>query len=970
MRKLFSIFSFVLLFSVIAFGQAQIDIPITVVSGPDVGVMAVGLDETATPGIDPALGEGILPPPPPAPSFDVRFDLAPYGGGAFQSLRDIREAAGGYPFSGTTVHSLKWQLNTGTNVEVQYDVPVNATMTITDNVTGTFFTSGPLNGAGSFEIPASFVVLGNARITMNYSGISPVVAGPIFGVAPASLNFGSVNVGSSANLNVTVSNTGNADLNITGLVSSNPAFTFAPSAPVTIAAGGNQVFAVTFTPTAAGLVNADLTFTHDAPGSPTVYSVLGTGYEPAPVFSVSPASLNFGSIAVGSTANQNVTVNNTGDAPLTLSGIVSSDPQYTFVPNTFPVNIAAGGNSVFVVTFTPTAAGLVNANLTFTHNAAGSPTAYAVQGTGFTTAPVFGLNPASLNFGNVSVGGSATLPVTVSNTGNAQLVISGITSSAAEFIFAPNTFPINVAAGGTQVFNVTFTPTAAGAVSGNLSFTHNAAGSPSALPLDGTGQTQGGTLRFVNPDQTLPDGSTNNPDAIVLDGYTGQPMKALQFDLIVGKTNGILRLNSIQRGAAVPAGQFNFSYEIYPGPTLPDGSSTDRVKVVIVGNGTNAIQPNPGVQEIMKFAFDIVDISGNSATTYNGLENVLGATQTPVIDANISAGADEIINIYNGTTIGLLGDVNLDDQVNILDILVMIDHILGRITLYTPLTGQAFTNGDLDNWAAGNLLPNPDGTINVLDLAVLQEIVRTGLYPSGNPVNKAVANPFNVVNNGLNKLTPGMNAKLTFFLTDKGVAVELESIKKVKGVQIELNNLRSLIPQSTQMTSIFDNALYYQNDDFLRMLSFDGAAEAIQPGLFVLSNLPFSLYDPQSIEIEKIIVADENNEAMQKVEVEIRYEGTPGLPVDYSLSQNFPNPFNPNTNVQFSVPVEGFVTIKVYDMLGQAVADLYSGNAQAGTYTLNWNGIDNNGNSVSSGSYIYRMTAGDFVQSKKMTFLK
>ena len=436
------------------------------------------------------------------------------------------------------------------------------------------------------------------------------------------------------------------------------------------------------------------------------------------------------------------------------------------------------------------------------------------------------------------------------------------------------------------------------------------------------------------------------------------------------KLEGILRLNSIQRGSAVPAGQFNFSYQIYPGPTLPDGSSIDRIKVVIVGNGTNAISTNVAVQEIMKFNFDIVDITGNSAVTYNGLGNVLGATATPVIDANISAGADEIINIYNGTTIGLLGDVNLDDQVNILDILVMIDHILGRITLYTPLTGQAFTNGDLDNWAAGNLLPNPDGTINVLDLAVLQEIVRTGLYPSGNPVNKAVFNPFNVVNNGLDKLTPGMDAKLTFFLTANGIAVEIESIKKVKGVQVELNDLRSLIPVNAQMSSIFDNALYYQNEGFLRMLSYDGAAEPILPGLFVLSNLPFSLYDPQSINIEKIIVADENNEAMQKVEVEIRYEGEPGIPLDYSLSQNFPNPFNPNTSVQFSVPVDGFVTIKVYDMLGQAVADLYAGSAQAGTYTLNWNGQDNNGNFVSSGSYIYKMTAGDFVQSKKMTFLK
>jgi flagellar hook assembly protein FlgD len=59
-------------------------------------------------------------------------------------------------------------------------------------------------------------------------------------------------------------------------------------------------------------------------------------------------------------------------------------------------------------------------------------------------------------------------------------------------------------------------------------------------------------------------------------------------------------------------------------------------------------------------------------------------------------------------------------------------------------------------------------------------------------------------------------------------------------------------------------------------------------------------------------------------------------------------------------------------MIGQEVATLFSGNAQRGTYTLNWNGKDNSGNYVSSGSYIYRMTAntGEFTQSKKMIFLK
>jgi flagellar hook assembly protein FlgD len=74
--------------------------------------------------------------------------------------------------------------------------------------------------------------------------------------------------------------------------------------------------------------------------------------------------------------------------------------------------------------------------------------------------------------------------------------------------------------------------------------------------------------------------------------------------------------------------------------------------------------------------------------------------------------------------------------------------------------------------------------------------------------------------------------------------------------------------------------------------------------------------------------------------------------------------------MQFTVPKAYDVTIRIYDMLGQEVRVLFAGYVERGTYTLQWDGLNDKGEKMSSGSYLYRMTAGEFVQSKKMILMK
>jgi|GEM_PF-2017197 len=94
------------------------------------------------------------------------------------------------------------------------------------------------------------------------------------------------------------------------------------------------------------------------------------------------------------------------------------------------------------------------------------------------------------------------------------------------------------------------------------------------------------------------------------------------------------------------------------------------------------------------------------------------------------------------------------------------------------------------------------------------------------------------------------------------------------------------------------------------------------------------------------------------------------IPSQFDLSQNYPNPFNPTTNIKYQLAADQKVSLVVYDMLGQKVASIVNGVQEAGYYTVQWNGTNDFGQRVSSGVYIFRLVAGDFVSVKKMNLLK
>lgn len=103
---------------------------------------------------------------------------------------------------------------------------------------------------------------------------------------------------------------------------------------------------------------------------------------------------------------------------------------------------------------------------------------------------------------------------------------------------------------------------------------------------------------------------------------------------------------------------------------------------------------------------------------------------------------------------------------------------------------------------------------------------------------------------------------------------------------------------------------------------------------------------------------------------DITDEPTHFLPNSFSLGQNYPNPFNPLTQIEYSLPRRAHVQISIYNTLGQLVKTVVNSEQTAGIHSVTWDGKDELGRTVSSGIYFYKLSASDFVESKKMLLLK
>jgi hypothetical protein len=208
---------------------------------------------------------------------------------------------------------------------------------------------------------------------------------------------------------------------------------------------------------------------------------------------VTPATIDFGTVPVGSSQTQTVVFTNSGLGKLSIWQVTISGTGFQMSGLSFPIVLQSNQSVSFQVTFTPQASGLADGALSVTTLVSDSPTGGRTYA--YVTVPLAGtpsslgqlkVAPASLKFGAVVDGTSSSLPTTLTAAGS-SVTVSAATISNSQFSLSGISLPVTIAAGKSVAFNAVFTPQIVAIDSGTVSFISTAANSPTVLSLTGVG---------------------------------------------------------------------------------------------------------------------------------------------------------------------------------------------------------------------------------------------------------------------------------------------------------------------------------------------------------------------------------------------------------------------------------------------------------------------------------------------------
>ncbi len=883
--------------------------------------------------------------------------------------------------------------------------------------------NGDLIVSGSFSDTAAFG--SKEMVSVGYSdAFLGRIPAPQLAFSPHTLNFNSVAPGENIIKNILYSNPSKSNLHIynTNFVDSNKQYTLQGKIADSITAGASASIGIKFSPNILGKLSAELIVESDAPTSPDALFIMSNVVNPT--FSFSSDTLNFGNVDINKISAKNLTIKNIGSTNLfinkfTISGNDKND--FSLLNISPPDTILPLISKELLINFKSSTPGLKTAKLILTTNVIGIADTIYLFGTG--TLGTINLSSNLVDFGSVDINRDSISTLKITNAGTGSLIISNysvIGPNSSDFTISYNAVPDTIPPENSININIKFAPKTSGNKNAMLLIISNSTSGSDTVKLSGKGASvisvelpannivgqdidliinppqgfnfnniklyyrRAGERTYQQTDLTL---SNNSYTAVIPASYS--TIRGIQY-YIVFSEEGYTVTYPLNDPANNPA-YIEVSVPEYTYPTVIKKSVYRMISVPLVIS-------NPLIDSVLGNSFGFYDNTKWRILRWDPGANMY--TEYPNLNGDLVPGNafwfienfSKSFNVKNAVTVSSSGLYSIKLQPGWNQIgdpyafPVDWDSVLSTSQIQLPI----HWNPDIEDYEINQRVLQPwDGYWVFNPDTVFISLNFRPIASNGIPKN----------NNTLAELKSGefliqlkANIEKTNIIDDENYVGMLENAKDGK------DKYDVLVPPSITGNLNFNivsgNTEYAEN---ILASSKDGAYWDIKlTSNLKDKNLIVELYKssfPANFQIwfldrDKLLSISINGDKLSiplpkngkgsyrlitgnEEYAKEHSENIPLVPLEYSLSQNYPNPFNPSTNIDYQLKELSTVSLEIFNILGQKINVLVDNKLQnPGQYRVSWDGTNQSGSKVSTGIYIYRIRANNFVSSKKMILLK
>jgi len=759
------------------------------------------------------------------------------------------------------------------------------------------------------------------------------VYAPVIAISETTIYFGAINIGNNSTFSITMINNGNAELIIysTELSGSNyNEFTITnASGTQLIAPSDSSQIILSFSPQSEGSKSAMLIVTSNAESSPDTLTLRGTGV--APIFTVSAESINYDTVLVGENKNDTLTISNTGSSSLTISQTIISGSQagdFSIVSGTGSKELAPSHSYEMIIKFFPQNEGNRSAYLVISSNASSSPDSITLNGLGMVLSVQVESEPAPI------AGENLTVTATPSEN------------------FKPTTYLLYYRnAGETEWQSI---------------------GS----------ETSGDSLNFTIPSDSI--------------SYRG-------IEYYIQLSDGQNVVTYPPDNPQTNPARIQVTVDRQEAPIDLKPMKYKMISVPILLDTTN-------IWSVLGDDYDDYNIKHWRLLRWQTWEDSTGyfeyisqdSLHTYEIDSSFTPGNAFWLITRNGEKFRVTNGLSIKSS---------------EPFYYTLQPGWNQVANPFAFPVAVEMISNRDSLESpVYYDGTEYKYEQTILYPwegyfvfntSTEPVTISIP-PIEASSRGLPKTKNRFET-----VSEDGYLLQL-SAKMPDTKLVDTQNYVGFSPRALDIKDKFDLSEAPPIGDYLQVSIIEGEdrfasnfKSISEPGQqwdleigiseFIKKPIEFTLIESGKLPDNfKLFVLDkdyfssipiENNKFMLEINKEFptrklkliigtkefaqqHNEDIPLQPIEYQLKQNFPNPFNAETTIQYQLGKRTPVVLSIYDILGRKVRTVINERQTTGYHSIRWDGLNKSKTQVASGLYFYRIEAGDFLDTKKLLLVR